>query len=75
MFFVMETLQVVFGYDDRRCFELTMEAHFRERALVWSGAKEHAEFKADQVRSRGADPSMRERGATPLRVTIEPMPK
>jgi ATP-dependent Clp protease adaptor protein ClpS len=74
MLFVIETLGVVFGYAHAKAWDLMVEAHNRGRAVVWSGVKEHAEFKADQVRSRGADPPMRERGATPLRVSIEPLP-
>ena len=73
--FVIETIQKVFHYDEQRATKLTMEAHRTGRAAVWSGQKEHAELKAELVRSRGADPVMRDRGAMPLRVTIEAMPQ
>jgi ATP-dependent Clp protease adaptor protein ClpS len=73
--FVIETLRRVFGYDLARARALTLRAHTDGRAAVWTGAKEHAEFKADQVRSRGADPVMRSRGALPLRVTMEALPQ
>ena len=73
MEFVIETLQRVFGYDLHKAAILMLEAHNHGQSLVWSGAKEHAEFKADQILSRGADPVMRDKGAQPLRVTIEPM--
>lgn len=74
MGFVIETLQRVFGYSAVRSFRLMMRAHRDGKAAVWTGQKEHAEFKADQIRSRGADPAMRHRGAAPLGVSIEPMP-
>lgn len=74
MQFVVETLCRVFGYSGLRSFRLMMQAHRDGRAAVWTGQKEHAEFKADQIRSRGADPTMRHRGAGPLGVSIEPVP-
>lgn len=74
MGFVIETLRRVFGYSAVRSFRLMMRAHRDGKAAVWTGQKEHAEFKADQIRSRGADPTMRHRGAGPLGVSIEPLP-
>jgi ATP-dependent Clp protease adaptor protein ClpS len=73
--FVVETLQRVFGFSLEKAFELMQEAHYTGRSLIWSGMKEHAELKADQVRSRGADPTRRASGARPLRVSIEPLPQ
>ena len=75
MDFVIASLIAVFGYTSTKCFMLTLQAHAGGRSLVWSGMKEHAEFKAEQLKSRGADPDMKAQGAKPLKVTIEPMPQ
>ena len=75
MDFVIESLIAVFGYSSTKCFMLTLQAHAGGRSLIWSGMKEHAEFKAEQLKSRGADPEAKASGAKPLKVTIEPMPQ
>ncbi len=67
-------LRKVFRYDRPQAFRLTMEAHHSGRSIVWSGQKEIAELKADQIRSCGADPQMKHKGSLTLRVTIEPLP-
>lgn len=72
--FVVASLRKVFGYGTAKCFMLTLRAHAGGRSLVWTGMKEHAEFKAERLKSRGPDPAMKSRGAKPLKVTIEPMP-
>lgn len=70
--YVVHTLKRVFGYGTGKAFRLTLKAHFTGRSVLWSGMKEHAEFKADQVRSCGPDPMMMHKGAAALRVSIEP---
>lgn len=72
MQWVIVVLRKVFGYTVERCVELMAEAHTTGRSVVWVGAMEVAELKADQVISCGADPDQKERGAEPLRVTVEP---
>jgi ATP-dependent Clp protease adaptor protein ClpS len=72
--FVIETLQKVFGYELQKALVLTLEAHDTGRSCVWSGHRELAELKADQVKSCGPDPRMADRGAQPLCVTVEPLP-
>jgi len=72
--FVVEVLRKVFGYDLPKAHTLTLEAHERGRSIVWSGALEVAELKADQIRSCGPDPRMRAAGAQPLGVSVEPLP-
>ncbi len=69
--FVVRTLRKVFRYGLVKAIKLTMQAHFYGKAVVWSGMKEHAEFKADQLRSCGPDPMMVHKGAAALGVTIE----
>jgi ATP-dependent Clp protease adaptor protein ClpS len=72
MEFVVLVLHKVFNYDERKCLELMMEAHLKGRAVVWVGSLEVAELKADQIRSCGADPLVKYRGAQPLAVSVEP---
>lgn len=72
MDFVVSVLRKVFGYPVTRCVELMLEAHHEGRAVVWVGPLEVAELKADQIRSCGADPAQKARGAQPLGVSVEP---
>ncbi|MEO0587549.1 MAG: ATP-dependent Clp protease adaptor ClpS [Planctomycetota bacterium] len=72
--FVVETLMRVFRLEFAAAFELTVRAHETGRAVVWSGMREHAELKAEQVQSRGADPQARTEGAPRLTVSVEAMP-
>jgi ATP-dependent Clp protease adaptor protein ClpS len=72
--FVIVVLRKVFGYEVEKCVELMLEAHEKGRSVVWVGALEVAELKADQIRSCGADPLRAADGATKLRVTVEPLP-
>src|SRR5262249_51684102 len=72
--FVLDVLAKVLGCSAERAFQLTHLAHTSGRAVVWTGTKEVAELKVDQIRSfheiRQAD------GAKlgPLGCTIEPAP-
>ncbi len=68
------SLRKVFGYGRIKAFRLTLQAHVSGRALVWSGMREHAELKAEQLTSCGPDPVMRASGANALSVSIEPLP-
>jgi ATP-dependent Clp protease adaptor protein ClpS len=71
--FVVETLQKTFGYAPQKALLLTNEAHTQGRAVVWTGPKEVAELKLEQllsfheVRADG-------RKFGPLGCTIEPAP-
>jgi ATP-dependent Clp protease adaptor protein ClpS len=49
--FVVDVLRKALGYAAERCVQLTMEAHHRGQAAVWTGPKEVAELKADQIRT------------------------
>ncbi len=53
--FVIEGFQKVFGYSAEKCFKLAEEIHKRGRSIVWSGSKEVAELKYDQLRGLGKD--------------------
>jgi ATP-dependent Clp protease adaptor protein ClpS len=72
MDFVITVLRKVFGYEVEKCIQLMLEAHEKGRAVVWVGALEVAELKADQIRSCGADPEQKRKGAQPLGVSVEP---
>ncbi|MEN1681298.1 MAG: ATP-dependent Clp protease adaptor ClpS [Planctomycetota bacterium] len=72
--FVIASLKAVFGYTTFRAMRLTLAAHTSGQSQVWTGPLEVAELKADQLRSRGADPERASDGALPLRVTVEPLP-
>ncbi len=72
MEYVVAVLRKVFGYTVEKCVQLMLEAHGSDRAVVWTGAMELAELKADQMISCGPDPDRVKAGAEPLRVTVEP---
>lgn len=73
--YVIETFQKVFGYDEQKGFLLAYEIHTRGRAIVWSGAKEVAELKRDQIRGAGPDHWASKPVTFPLSVSIEPLPQ
>jgi ATP-dependent Clp protease adaptor protein ClpS len=72
MDFVVMVLRKVFGFTVQKCVELMLEAHEKGRSVVWVGAMEVAELKADQIRSCGPDPAAKAKGAQPLGVSVEP---
>lgn len=72
--YVIEVLQRVCGHNEERAFLLTSKVHFEGRAAVWSGPKEVAELKRDQIRGFGPDFFAPQAVRYPLGVTIEPMP-
>jgi ATP-dependent Clp protease adaptor protein ClpS len=49
--FVINVLRKAVGCDHPRAFQLTEEAHTRGRSIVWTGPKEVAEFKVEQIRT------------------------
>ena len=49
--FVVEVLQKALGCNQQRALLLTNEAHTTGRAVVWTGTKEVAELKAEQIQS------------------------
>jgi ATP-dependent Clp protease adaptor protein ClpS len=68
--FVVLVLRKVFGYDEPKAIDLMLMAHETGEAVVWTGAKEVAELKLDQLRT-----FHEERGETdlgPLGCRIEP---
>jgi ATP-dependent Clp protease adaptor protein ClpS len=49
--FVIEVLRKVFGCTEQRAFQLAQEAHTSGRSIVWTGPREVAELKVEQIRS------------------------
>jgi ATP-dependent Clp protease adaptor protein ClpS len=74
MEFVVEVLRQVLHCEVERAVQLTWEAHTTGRAIIWTGPKEVAELKAEQVQTfheiRGSDDAK----LGPLGCTIEPAP-
>ena len=72
MDFVVEVIQKALGYNLQRAFLLMEEAHTKGRAVVWTGPREVAELKVDQILSL---PEIRDgRDLGPLSCVIEPAP-
>ena len=73
MEFVVVVLCKALGCDIERAFEYMMEAHTTGRAVVWTGPKEVAELKAEQIQTFH---ETRDDGQSlgPLGCTIEPAP-
>lgn len=69
--FVVGVLRKVFHYGRVRSIKLMLQAHLKGRAVIWSGMREVAELKADQVKSCGGDPAAL-RPANALSVSVEP---
>ena len=68
--FVVMVLRKVFGYDDAKAGELMLSAHTAGEAVVWTGPKEVAELKLDQLRTFHEKRDDRDLG--PLGCRIEP---
>ncbi len=73
MEFVIEVLCKALGYTVERSYQLMMQAHTSGRTIVWTGPKEVAELKADQIRTFH---EKRDDGRNfgPLGCEIEPAP-
>ena len=72
--YVVETLMKVFGYPQEKSFTLTLQVHCDGKGIVWSGSREVAELKRDQIRSVGPDFFAAKKVDFPLGVTVEPLP-
>lgn len=72
MEFVIEVLQKVFSYDLAKASELMMHAHTQGEAVVWTGAREVAELKLDQMQSCHQTHPTSGKNLGPLSCRIEP---
>ena len=73
MEFVVEVLCKALGVNVERAYEFMMTAHTSGRAVVWTGSKEGAELKAEQITTFH---ETRDNGVNlgPLGCDIEPAP-
>jgi ATP-dependent Clp protease adaptor protein ClpS len=72
--FVVDVVQKVLGCPLERAFQLTQQAHTTGRAVIWTGTKEVAELKVEQIQTFH---EVRETDGTqlgPLSCVIEPAP-
>jgi ATP-dependent Clp protease adaptor protein ClpS len=72
--YVIEAFSKVFGYPREKSYALAVQIHNAGRGIVWSGTRELAELKRDQIRSCGRDFHAVNKVTFPLGVTIEPLP-
>ena len=70
--FVVLVLRKVFGYDEAQATDLMQTAERAGEAIVWTGPKEVAELKLDQLRTFHEKHWRDERDLGPLRCRIEP---
>src|SRR6516165_1471192 len=72
--FVVDVLQNVLGCASERAVQLTNQAHTSGRSIIWSGPKEVAELKAEQIHTchEIREPGGKDLG--PLGCSIEPAP-
>ena len=74
MEFVVDVLRKVLGVKKERAAELMLEAHTSGRAVIWTGPKEVAELKAEQVHTYHEKRDRDQTDLGPLTCTIEPAP-
>ena len=75
MEFVVDVLRKVLGVTLEQAFQLMMEAHTKGRAVIWTGPKEVAELKAEQVHTFHEIRNPGQVDLGPLTCTIEPAPQ
>jgi ATP-dependent Clp protease adaptor protein ClpS len=75
MDFVVGVLRKVLGVPMERAIQLMMEAHTSGRAVVWTGPREVAELKAEQVHTVHEVRDQDQADLGPVTCTIEPAPE
>lgn len=71
--YVIEGLIKVCKHSVQKAEQLAIEIHKNGKALVWSGSKELAELKDEQLRSLGIDNYGSKPVKYPLKTTIVPI--
>ncbi|MBI3822401.1 MAG: ATP-dependent Clp protease adaptor ClpS [Planctomycetes bacterium] len=71
MEFVINVLEKALGYSEEKSFQLMLLAHESGQAIVWTGSKEVAELKQEQMLSFH-ETSANGQNLGPLGVRIEP---
>ncbi len=72
--FVIAVLRKALGFDEQKAALLTHEAHTTGRAIVWTGPKEVAEFKVEQIKTIHETRAHDGAKLGPLDCVIEPAP-
>jgi len=72
--FVVDVLRKALGCSEQRAFVLMMQAHTTGRAVVWTGTKEVAELKVEQIRTFHETRPEQNLRLGPVGCTIEPAP-
>jgi ATP-dependent Clp protease adaptor protein ClpS len=72
--FVVGVLRKALGYSEQRASLLTQQAHLTGRSIVWTGPKEVAELKIEQMRSFHEIREVDNRKLGPVSCLIEPAP-
>ncbi len=72
--FVIATLVKVLKVSATAAMRFALVAHKTGRCAVWTGLKEHAELKAQQIKGAGIDPTATCEHPRPIKATIEPVP-
>lgn len=72
--YVVEVFSKVFGYPTEKSFALALQIHLEGKGIVWSGTRELAELKRDQIRGAGHDFNGQAAIESPLGVIVEPLP-
>jgi len=71
--YVIGMLQQLFGHPPERGYQMAYEVHTQGRVIVWTGPKEVAELKRDQIHAFGPDKGIpRCKGS--MSAEIEPAP-
>jgi ATP-dependent Clp protease adaptor protein ClpS len=71
---VVEVLMKSLGYSTEKAVQLMWQAHTDGQAVVWTGSREVAELKYDQIRSFHEIREPEGRNLGPLDCRIEPAP-
>jgi ATP-dependent Clp protease adaptor protein ClpS len=72
--FVIGVLVKTLGCTTDRAVKLAWKAHTEDRAVIWTGSKEVAEFKLEQIRTFHETRESDGRKLGPLSCSIEPAP-
>jgi len=53
--YVVAMMKKIFGYPDEKGVKIAKETHEKGRCIVWTGTKELAELKQEQIHAFGPD--------------------
>ncbi len=56
--YVTRMMRKLFGRSEQAAYQIAQRVDGQGRAICWTGMREHAEFKQEQVHGFGADPIM-----------------